>query len=177
MLVRTAWMNRKRTVRLLDVTALLVLVIIAGSTAAVVIDPPEEEPATEFFILSDNGSGEPVAGGYSEQLRTTDGSIHLGIEHGLEETRRYTLVVQLQRINVAENSTEVVERTNIETIPIRVDPGARALHQVDLNRASDQQYSRIAFLLYLDSAPSDPSIENAHRSTYVWVDPQTEADQ
>lgn len=169
-------MNRERTVRLLNVTALLVLLIVAGGAAAVVVNPPEQEPETEFYILAGNGSGEPIAGGYAEQV-TENGSIHVGIEHGLETPQQYAVVVQLQRVNVTGNSTEVTGTRNVGTVPVRVDPGARTVRPIDLSGVSDRQYSRVAFLLYRGSAPPDPSIGNAHRSTYVWLDPQTGSDR
>jgi uncharacterized membrane protein len=166
-------MNRERTVRLLYVTVLLVFVVFAGGVANLISNPPAEEEATEFYLLTNNGSGELVAGGYSDQVGTSNGSVYLGIEHELKDTQQFTVIVQVQQITDIQNDTTVVERRNVESIPIRVEPETATLRRVELNLTSDRQYSRVAFLLYPGSPPSDPSIRNAHRSTYVWVDPET----
>lgn len=165
-------MNQERTVRLLNVTALLVLLIVAGSAAAVVVNPPDREPETEFYILAGNESGEPVAGGYSGQIMA-NGSIYVGIGHELDTPQQYTLVVQLQQVDTDGDTTEVTQTRNVDSISIQVSPGSRTVRPVDLSLGSDQQYSRIAFLLYRGSVPPDPSIGTAHRSTYVWLEPQT----
>jgi uncharacterized membrane protein len=170
-------MNREQTMRLLTLTMILTFAIIAVSAGNLIVNPPDREADTEFYILSGNSSSTPVAGGYADRLRTGNGSIYVGIEHDLETSERFTVVVQLQEAYVVDNTTYVNASTDLDPIRISVEPETRTLHRIDFERLLDQRYSRVTFLLYQGSPPQNPSIQNAYRSAHVWVSTDTEADE
>lgn len=170
-------MEKGRTIRLLRLTIVITFIVLGASAANLVVQPPEEEPDTEFYILGSDNSGDPTAGRYVESFRSTNGSIYFGIEHRLDTTQQYTLIVQLQQAYEVDESIIIVERMNVKSIQVRVSPETTEVRRMAVDRPIDRQYSRAVFLVFLGPAPQNPSIENAHRSTYIWLNTETEANR
>lgn len=155
-----------RVLSVLLVASLIVIVIGSFSIAASVDD---RQTYTEFYLLSENESGERVAAEYpdGEEIAQTQ-SIIIGIGNHEGEAVNYTVVVQPDRpgtttttpspegqdrfhTTVASNETEEIEYT----VPTEV-------------RDSDSN-TRVTFLLYKDSPPAEPNRDTAYRTVHFWI--------
>lgn len=147
------------------------LLLAVGSAAYAVTGPNQGTSHTEFYLLTENESGELVAGDYPEQfVRGQNRSLYLGIDNQERRELDYTVVVQMQRVRTQNGSTVVVERKQLRRMHVQVGPNETKTvrHRVGPTMVGDQL--RLTYLLYRDGAPSNPTVENAYREVHLLVD-------
>jgi uncharacterized membrane protein len=138
----------------------------------VVIAPSigQEEPRfTEFYILSENQSDDLVMRDYlssSEPIETT--RIWAGITNREYREVNYTVIVQVQRVKIANKSLEVLERERINKLSVNLSHNESTSLPYDFTVNRTETGCRIAFLLYTGAAPGSPTIENSYRELHVW---------
>ena len=127
---------------------------------------------TEFYLLTENESGELVADGYPNGSGET-GSLVVGVHNREHERVEYTVVVQSQRLaGDAANGTSdltVENRTERRRFGVALEHNETARETVDISSTSGDGLRRVAFLLYRGDPPESPRIGNAYRETHVWV--------
>lgn len=154
----------------LIVASVLVALASVGYAATV---PQEGDQFTEFYLLTQNESGDLVAEGYPSTLTVEEPEpLHVGVENREHETIEYTVVVQLQRVAVEDDAETVTERDELDRFTLTLDHGETSVEEHDVT-ASDRMAGedrRLTFLLYAGDVPETPTRENAYRSTHIWVD-------
>lgn len=149
---------------------LVSLLLAVGSVAYAVTGPSQGTSYTEFYLLTENESGELVAGDYPEQfVRGQNRSLYLGIDNHERRELNYTVVVQIQRVRTQNDST-AVRREQLRRMHVRVGPNETKTvqHRVAPTMVGDQL--RLTYLLYRDEPPSNPTVENAYREVHLLVD-------
>ena len=152
------------------VLAVSVLLAVASVGYAVAV-PPQGEQFSEFYLLTETPDGELVADDYPETLAVNDtAELIVGIGNNEYEPTEYHVVVQLQEVETVNNSTTVLERTELDRFDATVEHNEthRERHTLRPTRAGENL--RVQYLLYRDSVPEDPTTENAYRELHLWID-------
>lgn len=158
----------------LNVLLILSIVLAAASVTYAVTVPKSGESFTEFYLLTENESGDLVAAGYPTNFTTGETRpLVIGVSNHEHEETTYSVIVQLQRVNVTHQ-----QNTTTVRVQQREVLGQRRVQLAD-NETWHTAYSvmptmtgqrlRLAFLLYRGSPPSQPTVENAYRETHLWI--------
>lgn len=147
---------------------LLVSIVLALATGGFALLAPQDgEQFTDLRLLTEDDSGELVAGDYPDAIEPGENaSITVAIENQEGEETTYTLVVQQQRLV----DGTIVERDTLSVEQYRVDDGEMAVDERTIEPTGTGEL-RFAFLLYEgDSFPNPQTTENAYRSGHLWID-------
>ena len=166
---------------LLAVSVLLTL----GSVSYAVVVPMQGEQFSELYLLTEDDDGELVADGYPSELVAGEStSVVVGIGNHEHEATEYTVVVQLQEVELVsgenqsanESATgseiQVVEYEQIDEFSTQLQHNETAYHEHELRPTTTGEDLRIQYLLYEGEPPNDPSADTAYRSVSLWVDVQ-----
>ena len=149
------------------VVALLIAVTTAGYAFAV---PPQGDPFTEFYIVTEGDDEELVADDYPTDLTVGEPeSLVVGIGNHEHRNVRYSLVVELQEVAIEGDSTTVLERDELHRQQIIVGDGDSAHEEVSITPERDGDQLRLAFMLFKNEPPAEPTIDNAYRQNHLWV--------
>ena len=102
------------------------------------------------------------------------------MENNEYEPIEYTVVVQLQAVEIEDNESRVTDRTELErystTVPHNESDIRNRSLAVDNETATAYQGQdrRVKFLLYRDEVPAQPTADNAYRDLHLWVEVRTE---
>jgi uncharacterized membrane protein len=159
-------------------TALVILgVVLATSSLGYALAGPERgEAFSEFYLLTETEDGELVADGYpTDFVAGEPRSLMVGVGNHEHETVSYTVVIQIQRVRIATNSTRVVEAERLRRFSSTVPATEtwRRSHRVVPTMTGDRL--RLTYLLYRGEPPQRPAAGNAYRSLHLWVNVTTPA--
>lgn len=158
---------------MLSVGLSLAILFAVGTLGFAVMAPPDGETYTDFYVLSENESGNLVAADYPDTFTTGEPQqLHIGIENYEHETTDYEVVVQIQRVEQSGQGGVVAERREIDRFSTQVDNGDRWIDERSLTVPEGWTGSdlRIKFLLYKGSAAEQPTSETAYRDLHIWID-------
>ena len=164
-------------------TAVLALSMLAalaslGYTLAV---PTDATSTSEFYVGTINESGQLIYEDYPESFTAGQPTnLTVGIENQEGTVTDYVVIAQFQRVEVSGGQTRVLERQGARrfrpTVPANEtrDTWART-HELTppFSTENGSGNVRLVYLLYLDGAPANPTIENADYRTWVWPDGRT----
>jgi uncharacterized membrane protein len=146
------------------------LLLAASSVTYAVAVPKSGESFTEFYLLTENESGALVATDYPTNF--TEGgnkSLVVGIGNHEHRTVSYSIVVQLQRVRMTNNSTAVVERDLLHRFNTQLRENETWTRQHTVSPSMTGDRLRLVYLLYQGAPPAQPTTENAYRETHLWV--------
>lgn len=151
------------------------VVVALGAVGFGVASPVDGEAYTGFAVLTENESGDLVAAGYPAEL-TAGATLGLTVAVENHEGREtaYTLVVELQRVNVDDGAVTVVETQELDRHGVVLGPGERWQQRRQLRPTMVGEELRLALYLYRGEAPADPGPDSAYRRLHLWVDVATE---
>lgn len=144
-----------RTLNLLLVASVLVLLATAGWAA--VTPPANDDPFTEFYLTTQNDSGEFVSENLPHEFSAGESrSVFVAITNKEGQRVPYTVVVTLDGNELDRFSRDVGagRTTHVEQSVTPQQTGDRL---------------RLSFLLYRGDVPANPSPENAYRETGLWI--------
>lgn len=154
------------------VNAVLVLSILlaAGSGVYAMTMANDQESYTEFYLLSENESGELVADNYPTEFRQGESEpLAVAIANNEREDTEYTIVVLLQRVDVRTDSISVTDQTRLNTFTVTVREDERSIDRFPVTPTMSGERLRLQFLLYRGDPPSNVTSENAYRTAHLWV--------
>ncbi|MDB9235645.1 DUF1616 domain-containing protein [Halorubrum ezzemoulense] len=155
----------------LNIVLAISVLLAIGSVGYAVAVPPQGEQFTEFYLLTENPDGELVADGYPETMtRGETAELTVGIGNNEYQSTTYTVVVQVQEVNTADNSTTVLDRTEIDRFEATVSHNETHHQQHTLRPTQTGEDLRVQYLLYKGSLPDTPTSENAYRDLHLWID-------
>jgi uncharacterized membrane protein len=163
----------------LNVALVIVVVLALSSVVYAIAVPPQGEQFTEFYILTEDSDGELVAADYPQNFTVDESeTLHVGIGNNEYETKDYTVVVQLQRVEVETNESQVIERTDVERWSATVAHNETRLEPRNITVSDEITGTdlRLTFLLYDGDVPAEPTRANAYRTLHLWItveDPAT----
>ena len=149
-------------------SVVLGLAILAGTGMLMIalVSPLSAGGFTEMGLYTED-DGELVAGNIPDEIEPGESiPVVVSIDNQEGTETDYTIVVQEQVLNDAT----VVDRTNHDTIDIRLEDGESELTEYEVTpTGEDGETVRITFLLFHDPTPAQPTTENADQYTYFWV--------
>jgi len=178
----------------LNILLAVSVLLAVGSVAYAVAVPPQGEQFSEFYILTEGDDGDLVADDYPETLVVGEPHpLHVGIGNNEYEPTTYTVIVQLQRVEIetttptddpaatpgasdrngtAEQSVRVLERTELDRYTDTLEHNTTSIEQRDLTPTGELtgEELRVTFLLYKGDPPADPASDTAYRDLHLWVD-------
>lgn len=160
--------------RFSNVVVVLTFVIAAGSLGAAITVPAEDPTYTTASLLTENETGQLVAAGYPHDLRPgEDARIVFALENHEGETTDYRVVVQSQRVAPDGTVTQRVQSGQF-TATVGANETWERSHRLSSDMPGDRV--RVAYLVYRETPPDEPTIDNAYRSLTLWIrEPMPEA--
>jgi uncharacterized membrane protein len=154
----------------LNVLLVLSIVIATASVGYAVIVPKDGEAFTELYLLTEGEDGALVADDYpTEFVRGESRSLVVGVGNHEHRPVNYSLVVELQRVQVRNNSTTVLEEDRLRAWQFRVADNRTVTRNHSIAPTLTGQRLRLAYLLYRGQPPADPTVENAYREVHLWI--------
>jgi|AntDeeMinimDraft_5_1070356.scaffolds.fasta_scaffold00008_100 uncharacterized membrane protein len=147
--------------------ALVVLTSLAGVGYAVAV-PNNAESFTSATLLTETDQGELVANGYPETLDESEQFV-LRLANHEGESRSYTVVAELQRVESADGSQRVAQRDEVVRTSTTVADGATWTHPHMVQPTVAGDDVRLIYYVYRGEAPSEPSVQSADRYVHVWL--------
>lgn len=161
-----------RTDMALNVLLIASIVLAVAAVGYAVAVPPQGEQFSEFYILTESEAGDLVADDYPETLTAGDPEpIHVGIGNQEYETVEYAVVVQLQRVEIVDNTTRVLDRTTVDRFERTLEHNETSIERRELVMPESMRGEdlRVTFLLYRGSPPPEPTTDSAYRTLHLWV--------
>lgn len=163
-----ALIGRDRLDSALNATLLiLVLIGVVGMMVAFIV-PPAGESYTNFYLLSETEDGTLVASGFPEELVVGgQAEIVVGIDNHEADRTAYTVVAELQRVQIVDNDVEVLERNRAGSFERVVPAGESVQVTTTIEPTIAGEDLRLVYYLYRGSTPDDPA--DAYRSVFIWL--------
>lgn len=159
------------------VDAALTILLIAsvllalGSLGFAATTLPQEDEFSSISLLVETDDGELVADDYPTSM--ADGASEefvIAVTNHEYRTAEYTLVVVEQSLEPTENGTVVDEQREVDRFEFSLEHNSTELIDYSIEPAFTGEGIRIAWLLYVDEAPDEISIEEAPNHVYLMVD-------
>ncbi|WP_435065505.1 DUF1616 domain-containing protein [Halobaculum sp. EA56] len=159
-----------RTDAALNVLLAISVIIAVSSVGYAVAVPKQGESFTEFYILTEGEDGELVADDYpTEFTRGEPRSLVLGISNHEHKPVNYTAVVAIQRVEIRNNSTTVLESTRLREWSVRLADNETWHRPHTVAPRMTGTDLRLTYFLYKGDPPATPTTENAYRELHLWV--------
>lgn len=159
---------------LLNLAVIAGVLVFAGSVGFAFVsvggaDAADSTAFTEFYLTTRTDGGEYVARDYPRAFGDGADPVYVTIANREGETRTYTVVVELQRVDRTPSGTAVVEERRLDQFGRRVAAGetVRIEHRPATTRTGPDL--RVRYLLYVGDPPAEPSADNAYRYVQLWL--------
>lgn len=160
-----------RTDAALNVLLAVSVLLAVASVGYAVAVPQQGERFTEFYLLTEGADGDLVADGYPQEMVAGESAeLVVGIGNQEYATTNYTVVIQLQTVEIEGNESTVLERTELDRFEATLEHNTTRHRRYDLSATRTGEDLRAAFLLYRGDAPAEPTRETAYRSLHLWID-------
>jgi uncharacterized membrane protein len=158
--------------RVLTVALIVGIILSTSGLVYAVVVPKDGEQFTEFYLMTrDAETGELVADGYPSNLTQGERRVmYIGLTNREHRTIDYTVIMELQRVEVEDGSVTVLQRERLQEFETTVRHGQswRGEHLFTPTLAGERL--RLSYQLYRGELPANPTVDNAYRSVHVWVD-------
>jgi len=158
------------TDQVLNVLLVVSVLLATASVAYAVAVPKQGESFTEFYVLTENETGDLVADDYPTEYAVGEPKpITVGLGNNEHQDMNYGVVVALQRVEVSNNTTRVLEEDELQRFDAAVPNNETWHRQINVTPTMTGQRMRLTFLLYREAPPPEPTVENAYRELHLWV--------
>jgi len=156
--------------KVLNVILVVSLLLAVSSVAYAVMVPKQGESFTEFYLLTENESGDLMADEYPQNFTVGESqSVVVGINNHEHRSMNYSVVVELQRVQFTNNSTQVLEEETLDRFSPSVDSNGTWRQRQSIEPTLTGDRLRLVYLLYQGEPPHEPSVDEAHRETHLWI--------
>jgi len=158
----------------LNVFLVLSILLAVGSVTFAVTVPNQGEAFTEHYLLTEQDNGTLVADDYPTEYTVGESRpIIVGIGNHEHQDLTYSVVVELQDVQIQNNTTTVLSETELQRFQAQVNAGETRHQRLNITPTEPGTRLRLAFLLYTAEPPANPTVENAYRETHLWVNVST----
>lgn len=162
--------SETQTDKVLNAILVLSVVVAFGSVSYAVATPKTDEGFTEFYLLSENETGDLVADGYPTQyVEGEEKSLFVGVDNHERERTTYVVVVELQRLSSGNDTRRVTEKRELDRFRTVLEPGESWRHEHVVRPSMVGDDLRLQYLLYRGEPPADPEADTAYRQAQLWV--------
>jgi len=159
--------RRGTIVQILLVASVLVAV---GSVGYAIAAPEEGQSVTEFYLLTENESGDLVADNYpTEVQRGENRSLVVGIDNHEHERTTYTVVVELQRVASDASDTRIRDTRELHRFQTTLGHGESWRNQHTVTPRMTGERLRLHYRLYRGSTTPPLNRSAAYRELYLWL--------
>lgn len=159
-----------RTDAALNVVLVLALLLAMSSVAYAVAVPQQGESFSEFYLLTEDEDGELVADNYpTEFVRGEPQELIVGIGNQEHEANDYTVVVQLQRVDRADDEVTVRETEELDRFETGLEHDETWHHEHEVAPETTDEELRLMYLLYRGDVPATPTEDDAYRTVHLWI--------
>jgi len=146
--------------------------VLAGSVLAVGLLAPAPGPGyTDLSLHTRTDGGDLVSGNYPEELTVGEtATVAVAVDNREDSTETYSLVVRVQRTDTDGETPTVVGGRSVDRRELTVADGQRVTETVAVTPRTAGEDVRVVYLLYRDGVPERPTVDNAYRATYLWID-------
>lgn len=149
--------------------AAVVLVSLVGVGYAF-IAPPAPAPASTVSVLAPDGQGGYHAAGYPQSI-SGGANLAVAIDNDGRTATQYTVVAELQRVERADSSVRVLERSRVGTWQPTVEAGGQWQQPHTVQPELQGSDLRLIYYVYEgDTAPGRPTVGSADKTVHLWVD-------
>ncbi|GAA5050539.1 DUF1616 domain-containing protein [Haladaptatus pallidirubidus] len=154
----------------LNVVLAISLILAVASVGFVVAVPNQGESFSEFYLLTKNENGQFVADDYPSNFTQGESKpLYVGIENNEHQEVSYTVLVRLQQVSVANNTTQVQNTQELKRFQTTLEDNSTWRKQHTITPSMTGTRLRLQYLLYKGSAPANPSQDSAYRELHLWV--------
>lgn len=144
------------------------LVLATGAIAYAVAVPSQGEAYTEFYLLTENETGDLVTGDYPESFDVGETeSLHVGLANHERKQMEYVVVAAIQQVSVQNDTVRVHQQQELTRIRTTVGANETWTRELNVTPSIQGERLRLVFLLYREDAPAEPSAETAYRKILV----------
>ncbi|MDS0280772.1 DUF1616 domain-containing protein [Haloarcula onubensis] len=155
---------------ILNVVLVCSILLATGSVAYAVAVPKQGESFSEFYLLTENESGDLVADDYPTEFQPGESrQLTVGIGNQEHERANYTVVVELQRVDVVDNETRVREATELRRFRPTLAHNETWHRQHTLTPRMTGERLRLQYLLYRGEPATPLNRSAAYREVHLWV--------
>jgi uncharacterized membrane protein len=155
---------------ILNVILVVSVLLAVGSVGYAVAVPKQGESFTEFYLLTENETGALVADDYPTEFTAGESQeLVVGIGNHEHETVNYTVVVEIQRVEIINNETQIGNTTELRRFSPTVSDNStwRQQHTVAPEMTGDRL--RLQYLLYRGTPPTPLNRSASYRELHLWV--------
>jgi uncharacterized membrane protein len=153
---------------LLNVALVIGLVVAVWSVGYAAVDP-NDGALTELYLLTEQEDGELAARGYPTDLAPGEAApLVVGVSNEEGERTRYSLVVELQSVAKRDNATRVVRERELRRESLILPHNETRLLTDNVTLQETGRY-RVSYLLYRETPPAEPTLDNAYREVHLWI--------
>ncbi|SEP29858.1 Uncharacterized membrane protein [Halogranum amylolyticum] len=154
----------------LNIILVVSLLLAVGSVGFAVGVPKKGESFSELYLLTESEDGDLVADGYpTEFTRGESKQLYVGIGNHEHEAVNYTIVTELQRVQIQNNSTQVVERQGVRRFQTQLQDNETWHRKHNVTPQLTGERLRLTYLMYKGQPPANPTVNNSYRETHLWV--------
>ncbi|MDS0261434.1 DUF1616 domain-containing protein [Haloarcula sp. S1CR25-12] len=155
----------------LNVGLVVSVLLLATSVGYAVSVPQEGESFSEFYLVTENESGQLVADDYPTEFdRGQPRSLVVGISNNEHEQTSYTVIVQLQRVTRLDNETRIDESTQLARYQPTLAHNETWTRQHSVAPETTGSGLRLRYLLYRGQVDEPIDRSAAYRKLHLWVD-------
>lgn len=162
-----------RTDLVVNVIVVLSLLFLVASLTYVMTVPADDEQFTEFYLLSNNETGQLVAGGY---LSADDAGqvepLVIGVRNHEYETIRYEVVVKRQQFSSQSSSGTPQNETELARFQETVEHNSTWSLEYDVSgnvSTIEGKRVKLQFQLYTNGGTSNTTGNSVYRSVHLWI--------
>ena len=154
----------------LTVVTVVSIVLAVSSVGYAFAVPKQADAFSEFYILTEQDDGELRAEDYPTEFTAGDPRpLVVGIGNHEHRTVEYTVIVELQRVDIDGETATTRERARLLRREPTVSDEGTWTDTVEIAPEMEGERLRLTFMLFESEPPSEPTIEDAYRETHLWV--------
>lgn len=155
----------------LNVALALATVVALATGGYALAVPTDGETYTTMSLLTEGADGDLVAGDYPTTLAPGESATFVvGIENAEQREVTYTVVAVLQQVDRGGGGTTVTDQEELGRFSETLAAGESLERPLQVAPTLTGEDLRLTYLLYTGDAPADPTVEDAYRHVYVWLD-------
>lgn len=146
------------------------VVIAVSSVGWAMVAPQEGESFTEFYLLNEAEGEALVAEDYPTEYSIGEQrKLVVGISNQEHQRVEYQVLVRLQEVRFANNSTTVLRSERLSTFQRTLSHNETWHQRHTVTPTFTGTQLRLQYLLYREDVPSEPSATSAYRETHLWI--------
>ncbi|WP_336023529.1 DUF1616 domain-containing protein [Halobellus salinisoli] len=158
------------TNRVLTVGVVCSVLLTVGAFGFAVGTGPAEQTYTDFYLVTPDGDGEYISGGYPENLTVgQEATLTWGIHNAESEPTSYTVVVVLERVVESGGDSRVIESEELNRTAVDLDSDGAERRNHTVRPSMVGEDLRLGYYLYRGEAPDRVRAETAYRHLHVWT--------